>query len=91
MAWLPPRWRRAATGVGVGAEKPPAGKIATARMRRKAFFKHQRMTESIIDQASSSVHNFARRNRRALEMTDTELRLIAAPAIIGLSSRPENG
>ena len=24
-------------------------------------------------------------------MTDTELRLIAAPAIIGLSSRPQNG
>jgi hypothetical protein len=31
------------------------------------------------------------RRRRALLMTETELRLIAAPAMIGLSSRPKNG
>ena len=36
-------------------------------------------------------HSCAFRSRRALVMTDTELRLIAAPAIIGLSSRPQNG
>ena len=36
-------------------------------------------------------HSGAFRSRRALVMTDTELRLIAAPAIIGLSSRPQNG
>ncbi len=29
--------------------------------------------------------------RRAFVMTETELRLIAAPAIIGLSSNPKNG
>ena len=39
----------------------------------------------------SGNHSFAFRSRRALVMTDTELRLIAAPAIIGLSSRPQNG
>ncbi len=32
-----------------------------------------------------------RRNRKALPMTDTELKLIAAAAIIGLSRRPKKG
>ena len=36
-------------------------------------------------------HSFTLRSRRALLMTDTELKLIAAPAMIGLSSRPKNG
>jgi len=36
-------------------------------------------------------HNSSFRNRSALPITDTELRLIAAAAIIGLSSRPKNG
>lgn len=31
------------------------------------------------------------RRRKALLMTVTELRLMAAPAMIGLSSRPKNG
>ena len=31
------------------------------------------------------------RNRRALVITDTELKLMAAAAIIGMSSRPKNG
>ena len=31
------------------------------------------------------------RSRSALEITETELRLIAAPASIGLSSSPKNG
>ena len=33
----------------------------------------------------------ARRSRKALTMTDTELKLIAAAAIIGLNSMPEKG
>jgi hypothetical protein len=36
-------------------------------------------------------HNLIFRSRKALLMTDTELRLIAAPAMIGLSNRPKNG
>jgi len=36
-------------------------------------------------------HSFSRRNRSALVMTDTELKLMAAPAIMGLSSTPKNG
>jgi hypothetical protein len=31
------------------------------------------------------------RSRKALLMTVTELRLIAAPAMIGLSNKPKNG
>ena len=37
------------------------------------------------------VHSFAFRNRNALAMTETELKLIAAPAITGLKSKPKNG
>jgi hypothetical protein len=40
------------------------------------------------DEAS---HSFVRLRRNALVITDTELRLIAAPAITGLSSKPKNG
>ena len=36
-------------------------------------------------------HSFTFRSRKALPMTETELRLIAAPAMTGLSSRPTNG
>lgn len=36
-------------------------------------------------------HSLTFRNRKALLMTETELRLIAAPAMIGLSSIPKNG
>ena len=34
---------------------------------------------------------FTERSRSALAMTETELRLMAAPAMIGLRSRPKNG
>jgi hypothetical protein len=36
-------------------------------------------------------HSLTFRSRKALPMTETELRLIAAPAMIGLSSKPKNG
>ena len=36
-------------------------------------------------------HSLTVRSRKALLMTETELRLIAAPAMIGLSSKPKNG
>lgn len=35
--------------------------------------------------------NFTRLSRNALLMTDTELKLIATPATMGLSSRPKKG
>ena len=40
---------------------------------------------------SPPTHACALRNRRALTMTDTELNVIAALAIIGLSSNPNTG
>ena len=39
----------------------------------------------------SGPHGFQRAKRRALAMTETELRLIAAPATMGLSSQPVKG
>ena len=36
-------------------------------------------------------HGLTFRSRKALLMTETELKLIAAPAMIGLSSKPKNG
>jgi len=46
--------------------------------------------EASIPPAPSD-HSSARRRRSALPMTDTELKLIAAAAIIGDSSRPNTG
>jgi hypothetical protein len=39
----------------------------------------------------ASRYNFTSRSRKALPTTDTELKLIAAAAIMGLSSTPKNG
>jgi hypothetical protein len=39
----------------------------------------------------TSRYSSVRRSRNALPMTDTELKLIAAAAIIGDSSKPKNG
>jgi len=37
------------------------------------------------------IYSFAARSRSAFAMTETELRFIEAPAIIGLRSQPKNG
>ena len=39
----------------------------------------------------SRFHSLTRRSRNAFPITDTELNVIAALAIVGLSSRPKNG
>jgi hypothetical protein len=41
--------------------------------------------------AAFLVHSFAWRNLSALVITETELKLIAAPAMMGLRSKPKNG
>jgi hypothetical protein len=41
--------------------------------------------------SSPVTHNMTLRRRNALPMTDTELKLMAALAIIGLSSKPNTG
>jgi hypothetical protein len=38
-----------------------------------------------------AVHSFAWRSRSAFAITETELKLIAAPAMMGLKSNPKNG
>jgi hypothetical protein len=37
------------------------------------------------------VHTFTRRRRKAFPTTETELKLIAAAAIIGFNSKPKKG
>ena len=46
---------------------------------------------SIPAPSTTFFHSLTFRSRKALLITETELRLIAAPAMIGLSSRPKNG
>ena len=38
-----------------------------------------------------AIHSLTFRSRSALPMTDTELKLMAAPAMMGLRSKPKNG
>ncbi len=40
---------------------------------------------------SRVAHSLAFRNRNALAITETELKLMAAPAMMGLNSAPKNG
>ena len=47
----------------------------------------RRLVSELVDRASR-LHHRAARKRSALEITDTELRLIAAAAIMGESSKP---
>jgi hypothetical protein len=42
-------------------------------------------------QAQSLPYNLIRRSRNAFAITETELKLIAAPAIIGLRRMPKSG
>ena len=44
-----------------------------------------------VSNESSSVYRGVLRSRSAFAITETELKLIAAPAIIGLRSSPKNG
>ena len=45
----------------------------------------------LVGLAARSSESSVRRRRSALPMTDTELKLIAAAAIIGLSRSPKTG
>jgi len=48
-------------------------------------------TNAVADNFSPTRHNDARLSRKALPITETELKLIAAAAIIGLRRIPKNG
>jgi hypothetical protein len=64
-----------------------AAKITNARRNMESRIPMNRDRRKLI----YSIYNLARRRRRALVMTLTELRLMAALAIIGLSSQPKSG
>lgn len=52
------------------------------------------MTATIAKSINPDIHfahKLIRRNRKALVITDTELKLMAAAAIMGESSRPKKG
>jgi hypothetical protein len=46
---------------------------------------------TIYDSKRQLIQSFTPRNRNAFAITDTELKLIAALAIIGLNSHPKTG
>jgi len=63
------------------------------RFRATTFNAFNNKTRNAAGRVRDHPHNLSLtfRSRRALLMTDTELRLIASPAITGLSSKPKNG
>src|SRR5260221_7153270 len=58
--------------------------------RKRCQFTHVLLPRSFY-RVSQNPHNSTRRSRSAFAITDTELKLIAALAIIGLSSTPSHG
>lgn len=49
------------------------------------------VTNTVLGHHPARAHSSTRRSRRALAITETELKLIAAAAIIGESSQPVQG
>ncbi len=54
-------------------------------------FRDRRRTPLGLGSSVGAVYNFAVLRRREFAITDTELKLMAAAAIIGLKSSPKNG
>jgi hypothetical protein len=59
-------------------------------MIRDGRTKHKNARQIAVG-ASSTLYSEILRKRSAFAITETELKLIAAPAIIGLRRRPKNG
>ena len=53
--------------------------------------KQDRGSSRGLQERGGGAYNATRRSRSALEMTETELNVIAALAMIGLSSNPKKG
>lgn len=81
------RWNRSMMSDTVS---PRLSRFPTARNLRR---QESSIRSSVVAtlQKIPSFYNFTERRRRALAMTETELRLMAAPAMIGLRRRPKNG
>ncbi len=70
------------------------GEVAADRQRVDAIGNRLAIADGVssTDPAlRSGCQRRTRRSRKALLITDTELKLMAAAAMIGLSSRPVNG
>ena len=74
-----------------GAHRPAHGKDREERQHGDADNPLPDKAHDTIIRRGASPHSVTRRRRNALPMTDTELMLIAAAAIIGLNSNPKNG
>ena len=68
----------------------PSGKAKPYRYVLRHRRKSAASRLGVVDIKVQS-HNLMRRNRNAFPITDTELKLIAAAASIGLNSNPKNG
>jgi hypothetical protein len=69
-------------------------KAARIRRRRQYVLVRQGAEDevnTIIGSSADRNHSFTRLNRKAFVITDTELKLIAAAAMIGDSNKPKNG
>jgi hypothetical protein len=64
-------------------------RLLVAAALRAAF--NARVLTTQMRSAQRSGYRLIVRKRNALAITDTELKLIAAPAIIGLRRTPKNG
>ena len=90
------RIRRSASRVVIG--KQIAGRMVVGQALRllvaaalRAAFQRTRVQQSKMRFAQRSGYSLTDRNRSAFAITETELKLIAAPAIIGLRRMPNSG
>ena len=66
--------------------------VAMPKCMHAHAYKQNKNQECIVDQPFHlAPHVLALRNRNALAITDTELKLMAAAAIIGDSNKPNTG
>jgi hypothetical protein len=81
-------------GNDIAGKRTQADKASQCEQPGCASETHQRhLLTSVIAGVKRKQLSYrgALRSRNALAITETELKLIAAPAIIGLSSSPKNG
>jgi hypothetical protein len=81
-------------GNDIARKRTQADKASQCEQPGSASETHQRhlLTSPIAGvKRKQASYSGALRSRNALAITETELKLIAAPAIIGLSSSPKNG
>ncbi len=74
-----------------GADRPAHGKDREKGQHGDADSPLPDEAHDTSIRRGASRHSVTRRRRNALPITDTELKLIAAAAIIGLNSNPKNG